>query len=169
MYAAIKKRDLNQVYELITTGATVVVNAADVSVTGRGRYGWTPLHHACENNFPEAVKALLDAGAVVDALIYGNRTPLHMACEDGFEEVARLLIAAGADVDAKTSSGWTPLHHACYRSKPKIVLALLEAGADSTVQSNTGLTPLDTTCVPEIQSILGQYAGGKALKAAFAH
>ncbi|HMV54472.1 MAG TPA: ankyrin repeat domain-containing protein [Rhodocyclaceae bacterium] len=74
--------------------------------TGRGS---TPLHLAATNPDAGPLKALLAAGADVNARDGEGATPLHMAAYTQRTENARLLLEAGADTTAKTHSGRDPL------------------------------------------------------------
>lgn len=70
--------------------------------------GNTPLHLAVFKKNPEAVKALLEAGATVDV---GNRmgiTALHDAIRAGNPEVVRMLVERGADPFRISKSGDCP-------------------------------------------------------------
>ncbi|MXY62455.1 MAG: hypothetical protein F4Y87_03230 [Synechococcus sp. SB0665_bin_28] len=56
------------------------------------------------------VKALLDAGADLEARAIGGFTPLHMAARDSeTPEVVKALLDAGAKPSAKTEEGKTPV------------------------------------------------------------
>ena len=57
-----------------------------------------PLHAAIAGRNQEAVRALLEHGAEVNAQQEGGWTALHGAAQNGDVETARLLIAAGANV-----------------------------------------------------------------------
>lgn len=74
--------------------------------TGRGS---TPLHLAATNPDAGPLKALLAAGADVNARDGEGATPLHMAAYTQRTENAKLLLEAGADTTAKTHSGRDPL------------------------------------------------------------
>ena len=55
--------------------------------------GYTPLHHACRCNKPEAVKLLVERGADVEAIYRDTgHTPLHAACMDGALECVQPLL-----------------------------------------------------------------------------
>jgi ankyrin repeat protein len=71
--------------------------------------GSTPLHLAATNPDVTAVKALLAAGADVNAKDMDGNTPLHMAAYTNKIEAAKVLLEAGADVNAESSGGRTPL------------------------------------------------------------
>ncbi len=97
--------DLAEVQRLIAAGADV--NACDASA-------WTALMKACHNaelghGHPEVVRALIEAGANIEAPIgYGVR-PLMLAAGYGETAVVQALLEAGADVLAKNEGGYTAL------------------------------------------------------------
>ena len=66
--------------------------------------GSTPLHFAALNVDSGPLKALIAAGADVNAKDKEGATPLHMAAFATRTEHARLLLEAGADVNAKTDA-----------------------------------------------------------------
>ena len=71
--------------------------------------GSTPLHLAATNPDVSALKALLAAGADVNARDVDGNTPLHMAAYTNRTENAKVLLEAGADVNAETTGGRTPI------------------------------------------------------------
>src|SRR6202044_2169905 len=73
--------------------------------------GWTPLLMASAFGPPEAVKALLDAGARIDAQDYRGFTPLMLAVgTDRYDpRIVNMLVADGADQRLKNHVGETAL------------------------------------------------------------
>lgn len=64
---------------------------------------WTPLHFAVTSSESggdraEIVRALVDAGAPVDAITEGHNTPLMLAAQNGHAAAALVLCQAGSDV-----------------------------------------------------------------------
>jgi ankyrin repeat protein len=106
--------------------------------------GFTALHLAAFFGKPEIARALLDAGAPVDAYTTNDlaNQPLHAAAAGRHLEVCRLLLAAGADVNATQHGGYTPLHEAAQHGDIEMVELFLSAGADPTVRVPEG-TPAD--------------------------
>ncbi len=101
----------------------------DVDVNARDRYGRTALIEALttENDIPlQIYRALIDAGANVNAQIAGGLTPLMLAA-DGDPEVLGILIDAGADPNATDDSGISVLKRA--ESDPQNYGILKKAGA----------------------------------------
>jgi ankyrin repeat protein len=79
----------------------------------------------------EALGALLDLGAHVNAADKTGRTALHCAALHGHSEVARLLLASGAEVDARTKGNITPLALAAQGCHVEVAHVLLEGGANA--------------------------------------
>ena len=78
------------------------------------------------NNNPQVVTTLVNAGAVVDAELYGW-TPIFWAARSNQNpEVLLALIDEGADLSRKDSRGLTPLMVAAlYNQNPEVVFTLL--------------------------------------------
>ena len=77
----------------------------------------TGLHDAAGQGNLNAVRALLEAGADLNARDRFGRTPLHEAAAAGFVAAVELLLANGADPNAKDHSGLTPIHEAVRLSR----------------------------------------------------
>jgi ankyrin repeat protein len=90
------------------------------------------------------VRALIAAGADVNAPQGDGMTALHWTADLGDAETARVLLAAGAQVGPITRiGGYTPLHIAGEGGHGPVVRVLLEAGADAGAgREITGSTPL---------------------------
>ncbi len=82
-------------------------SGADIEFRGGGQ-NQTPLNRAAQSGVAEAVKALVEAGADMEAKNDSGRTPLHEAVIEGEPESIRILMAAGADTEARTPDGATP-------------------------------------------------------------
>ena len=105
--------------------------------------GLTPLAIATQNAKVKALRALLDAGADVNAPVAkGGYTPLMLASISGSTDVATSLIEHGAKVNAANPGGVTALMIAAAGNRSSIVALLLKSGADVNAHSEDGRTAL---------------------------
>ena len=121
----------------------------------------TPLHLAAQFSSAQVVKALIEAGADLEAQDNHGLTPLYLAAQfDQSAAVVRVLIKAGANAAAKDTYGSEPLHTAaCYNPTVDVAIALIAAGANVNSFVLRGLehgTPLHFACLfnPGIVSAL---------------
>ena len=121
--------------------------------------GATPLLRASKaGDNPEAIRMLLEHGALVDLPTANGTTPLMAAAgmghganptrgrfntEDDALAALPLLLAGGADVDARADNGRTAVHAAVEKGWGRVVRLLAENGADLNVADNGGRTPMD--------------------------
>ena len=130
-----------------------IKEGADVNAEWTHVYRYRPLHLAAiDSKSPAVVKALLKAGADVNARDAGGATALHFALRSDSTSpaVVKALLDAGASVDVWLSwaqDGPTairnPLHFAVADSEsPDVVKALLDAGANARLRDSKGWTPL---------------------------
>ena len=100
--------------------------------------GYTPLHWAAQKGHTDIVKALLQAGAEVDAKDEYGYTPLHWAAESGDLATVKALVTAGAEVNATVTAGLykgcTPLHLATQHGKGSVTTLLIDNGANVNAQ-----------------------------------
>ncbi|CAH0377230.1 unnamed protein product [Pelagomonas calceolata] len=86
--------------KLIEAGADVYVKTTAQRLT--------PLHKAAWRDDAEALNALLDAGAAIDAADAAGRRPLHHAAAAGARAACEKLLSKGADASATADDGSTP-------------------------------------------------------------
>ncbi|HIE61277.1 MAG TPA: ankyrin repeat domain-containing protein, partial [Microbacterium sp.] len=103
-----------------------------------------PVAEAAMQGDADAVRALIESGADVDAALGDGMTALHWSAERGDSEIAALLLNAGAEVESTTRLGaYRPLHLAAKGGHTPVVQALLQAGATPKAGTTTGdVTPL---------------------------
>lgn len=100
LIAAIKDKDLERFQRHIEAANP---NARE------GGDGKCALYLAAARKQPEMVKALIAAGADLEAKDSSGRTALHNAAWYYEPEVLRALLDAGADVNAADRTNWTPI------------------------------------------------------------
>ena len=105
--------------------------------------GKTALHCAAYCDKPVTLKALIEAGADVNAQNSDGGTPLYSAAHEDNPMIVMELIKAGADVNLARPNGATPLHMAAQRGHEGCVVALIRDGADVHRRTEMGNTPID--------------------------
>ncbi len=123
-----------------------------------GQEGFRPLPLAIAEDKYEAAKALMEAGADVNAASGDEGlTPLMIAAGQTAPaegamfvpgsarptDIARGLIDGGADVNAQSKSGVTALMVAATHNNPPMIGMLIDAGADPTIKNSQGQTAAD--------------------------
>ena len=103
----------------------------------------TPLFWSAMYGRLEVVRALIEAGADVNAKTNNDVSPLYMCAQEGHLEVARALIEAGADVNAKGKYDRTPLHSSAEYGHLEVARLLIDNGADvNAKEDDMGRSPL---------------------------
>ncbi len=117
-----------------------------------------------------AVKALVAAGADVNARAGDGSSALHWAAQNDDLAVADALIRKGAKVNAATDLGITPLWIAATNSSTAMINRLLAARADPNIVPPTDGTPLMLTAqqgnVEAVKALLAHGANPQAREAA---
>jgi uncharacterized protein len=104
------------------------MNAGPVGIMTRDSSGDTPLHAALWGRDDEAARALVEAGADVNALGDLSSTPLHAAIAQGNVGMVKYLTTHGASWDIVSELGSTPRDRARLSEDPE--LRRLAGGAD---------------------------------------
>jgi ankyrin repeat protein len=123
------------------------------NVQARSKAGFTPLMFAAQQGDMDSVRALLTAGADINAATPQHGNVLTVASGSGHEALSIFLVEQGANPNSPNYRGVTPLHYAVpqglttfdglkyegvYRpippNMPKLVAALLVHGADPNAQ-----------------------------------
>ncbi len=91
-----------------------------------------PLHSAVAHRQPQVAleisRALVAAGADVNATQHGGWTPLHAAALHGNLPLVRLLLEAGAKAGAKNDTGQTPADLAKTKNHKEVITLLTQRG-----------------------------------------
>lgn len=108
---------------------------------------------------PQTVKALIHAGAELDAMDKSGWTALSRAADNGFDDVVRELCLAKADPSQKDLSNWSPLLRAACKGHLQTVRTLLLAGADITVRTQNDWVTIVKKSVPDPEVTLKEITG----------
>ena len=104
----------------------------------------TALREAAMHRDHNAVRALVEHGANVNACGPGETPPLARVANRGNAELVRLMLQRGADPNRPGLGGETPLLQAIFHPpNPDIARLLLEAGADPNQPNEDGQLPLN--------------------------
>ena len=123
--------------------------AKGVDINATDDVGFTALHKASCRDLLDVARALLDAGADIDAKNKNNnRTPLQMCLVygknlyvdkwDKESPVAPLLVERGASLNVKDGDGWTPLMHAVNKGWRVAAKKMIAHGADIEIKNKRG-------------------------------
>ena len=127
---------------LIEAGADVNVPCAEEI---------SPLYVATHSRSYDLLKALINAGADINASSRHVPPPLMSAADSPFnvaEQMVNLLIQAGANVNMTSNIGSTALMNAAWRAtSPNVISALINAGADVNARNDQGQCALTQAAV----------------------
>lgn len=123
------------------TEVACLIVAAGARLAGDGFFSApTALYQAAGRGNARVVRALVEAGAPINARDAEGQTALHLVGSSsdllgGKLEICRCLLSVGAHVDAQDVNGWTPLHHAACHGNVEVAELLLRAGADPMIRA----------------------------------
>lgn len=104
--------------------------------------GATALYAAAMKNHINAARALVDAGADVNAG-FPNDKPILVAASSGSNDVLRFLITLPKiNVNERDNGSYTPMLYAAFNGHPETVKILFDAKADCKIKGCDGNTPL---------------------------
>ncbi|CAM9939466.1 unnamed protein product [Ectocarpus sp. 12 AP-2014] len=126
--------------------------------------GHTPLDLAVAGGKRAAAKALIMAGADVNALDATNDGPLHHAIKGDHVGIAKDLLLSGANPMQAGSIGDFPIHLAAYHGLDEVVLALVQKGIDLNCVNNEPDTPL---CMAMVRNHAAASNKAAAIRALF--
>ena len=105
------------------------------------------LHRAAKAGDLDGLKAVLEAGAAVDARDGAGRTALMHVVDRGYVLLVEPLLAAGANLDVQAPDGATALFIATVHGHTQIIERLMESGADISIRGPRGRTAVDVARV----------------------
>jgi ankyrin repeat protein/ketosteroid isomerase-like protein len=143
LIAAVQSKNLDALNGALRGGASTEER---YPIIGSFDDGHTPLLIAARNGETEMVRALLQAGADVNAVepVFGA-VPLHKATYNGHVEITRLLAGAPrVNLNYQgPSNGYTPLADALWHGFAECASVLIDAGARTDIVAYDGKRALD--------------------------
>jgi ankyrin repeat protein len=130
---AVRNGDLSEIRAALPTS----------DLEARDRQGRTALLLATQANAVDIARALIEAGADVNARDGMKDTPFLYAGAEGRDEILKLILATGkANLGDTNRYGGTALIPAAHHGHPTTVAILLDAGLDVDHVNNLGWTAL---------------------------
>jgi uncharacterized protein len=122
-----------------------ILKASPARVSEHAPDGFTPVALAAFFGQPAAVKALITAGADVNAAAKNplKVAALHAAVAGGKLEIVKAVLEAGADPNAQQQAGFRPIHEAGTKANRALAELLLAHGADPSLPNDAGTNAID--------------------------
>ncbi|KAK8529137.1 hypothetical protein V6N12_059927 [Hibiscus sabdariffa] len=149
IWQAVKADNLREVYRLIATSDTNIVNTNfDVVFSVEWYHHVDAQEKSIESlndqwiqNDPSACQRIKSSDDPRNCL--QGCSLLHLACQSGNPAMIELLLLFGADINKRDFHGRTPLHHCIATSKYTLAKHLLKRGARSSIRDGGGFSALD--------------------------
>jgi len=122
-----------------------ILKVSPARVSEHAPDGFTPVALAAFFGQPAAVKALIAAGADVNAAAKNGLkvAALHAAVAGGKLEIVKAVLEAGADPNAQQQAGFRAIHEAGTKSNRALAELLIAHGADPSLPSDDGKNAID--------------------------
>ena len=158
LHQAAAANDSRRILQLLQTG---------LAIDARDAQGRTALMIATHGNQVGAAKALIEAGANVNAKDDIQDSPYLYAGARGHQQILLMTLAHGADLRSTNRYGGTALIPACERGHVETVRTLIHAGVDVNHVNRLGWTGLLEAIIlsdggPRHQQIVQLLIGAKA-------
>ena len=134
LFMTVKQRQLPCAQLLMESGA---------NANQKNRFGWTSLHEAALQDYPEFILPLVAGGAEKETPDIHGATALLAAAGNRSAAAAEALLKVGAQVDRQDALGNSPLHAATANGDSPMVTMLLAYGANPGLKDAQGRTPLE--------------------------
>jgi ankyrin repeat protein len=122
-----------------------ILKGSPARVSEHAPDGFTPVALAAFFGQPAAVKALIAAGADVNAAAKNGLkvAALHAAVAGGKLEIVKAVLEAGGDPNAQQQAGFRAIHEAGIKANRPLAELLLAHGADPSLPNDAGTTAMD--------------------------
>lgn len=135
------------------------------AVEGAIANGTTPLMKAAHTGALAVARALIAAGAALNARNADGNTALWLACVGRHFDMIDLLVESGIALDTANDNGATALMYASSAGLADVVARLLERGADIRPETLDGFTALDLAGNVECLTLLRRASRTQAVEA----
>ncbi|PWA72592.1 ARF-GAP domain 4 [Artemisia annua] len=141
IWESVKCNDIREVYRLIATSNTNIVNTTYNEVADADLFHNVHEHDLAEKNGPLSCKKIKNPSKP-DSCLTGC-TLLHLACNSGYQVMLELLLQFGADINKCDYHGRTPLHHCIFSGNNKLAKYMLRRGAVGSIKDGGGRSALE--------------------------
>ena len=121
----------------------------------------TALHAAAAKSSASIVRALIEAGADIEAQNSEKESPLYCAAA-GNTAAVKLLLQSGAKVNILNWLNCSPLRRAAERNNRENVISLCQTGADPYLGASPLKSP-DSIVSPDMKALIREYANDQTL------
>lgn len=128
-YISPSETKLSLIHFAAAGGNEIIINSILQDITKLNEidaFGNSPLHYAAKYDRLNAVKILLEKGAVPDVKNNEGYTPAFFAATNGYLEIIKLLHEHEDNMDSVNIIGWSPLHYAIYNKHEDVADFLIE-------------------------------------------
>ncbi|KAL8267167.1 hypothetical protein R6Q59_004511 [Mikania micrantha] len=147
IWEAVKSNNIREVYRLIATSKTNIINTTYDEVAGADLFHNLHEHDSFkgsksgEKNDPLSCKKMKDPSKPESCL--QGCTLLHLACNLGYQVMLELLLQFGADINRSDYHGRTPLHHCIFSGNNKLAKYMIKRGAVASIKDGGGQGALE--------------------------
>ncbi|XP_076956820.1 ADP-ribosylation factor GTPase-activating protein AGD4-like [Bidens hawaiensis] len=140
IWEAVKSNNIREVYRLIATSNTSIINTTYDEVAGVDMFHEHDSSKHSKSD-PLLCKKMEDPSKPESCL--QGCTLLHLACNLGYQVMLELLLQFGADINRSDYHGRTPLHHCIFSGNNKLAKYMIRRGAIASIKDGGGQGALE--------------------------
>ncbi|KAK9052640.1 hypothetical protein SSX86_029270 [Deinandra increscens subsp. villosa] len=144
IWEAVNSNNIREVYRLIATSNTHIVNTTYDEVAGADlfhEHDSSKGSKSAGKTDPLSCKKMKDPSKPGSCL--QGCTLLHLACNLGYQVMLELLLQFGADINRSDYHGRTPLHHCIFSGNNKLAKYMIRRGAVASIKDGGGQGALE--------------------------